>query len=289
MVVHSCWGSVSVFFRSQIHPKIKGLTLSWNKTVCFNHVKNLSLHRMHERKGDGKRRAGKERGEKDLRRKDERREYGEDKHSVCLCEYVSQSLSHIRLYVTLWTIALQAPLSVEISCKNTGVGSQSILQEIFPTQGSNSGLLHCRQILYRLSHQGSQINILSLSYYMKLLWSEIFSSYPSPTKSKPGSSHCCFSSVDDHRHFSVFSDSIVTEIYPSPSCSTLKLFRTSHHLQLHLLLPYLLNETAPLHLKNFSLLRLSTSYALHCARTQRCWNLYHNIIIIDFLWVRMIP
>ena len=39
--------------------------------------------------------------------------------------------------------------------KNTGVGSHSLLQEIFPTQGSNPVLLHCRQILYHLSHQGS--------------------------------------------------------------------------------------------------------------------------------------
>ena len=39
--------------------------------------------------------------------------------------------------------------------KNTGVGSHSLLQGIFPTQGSNSGLLHCRRILYSLSHQGS--------------------------------------------------------------------------------------------------------------------------------------
>ena len=31
----------------------------------------------------------------------------------------------------------------------------SLLQGIFPTQGSNTGLLHCRQILYPLSHQGS--------------------------------------------------------------------------------------------------------------------------------------
>ena len=34
--------------------------------------------------------------------------------------------------------------------KNSGVGCQAILQEIFPTQGSNSDLQHCRQILYRL-------------------------------------------------------------------------------------------------------------------------------------------
>ena len=39
--------------------------------------------------------------------------------------------------------------------KSTGVGSHSLLQGIFPTQGSNSGLQHCRQILYCLSHQGS--------------------------------------------------------------------------------------------------------------------------------------
>ena len=34
-------------------------------------------------------------------------------------------------------------------------GSHSLLQGIFPSQGSNPGLLHCRQILYQLSHQGS--------------------------------------------------------------------------------------------------------------------------------------
>ena len=39
--------------------------------------------------------------------------------------------------------------------KNTGVGSLSLLQGIFPTQESNWGLLHCRQILYQLSYQGS--------------------------------------------------------------------------------------------------------------------------------------
>ena len=39
--------------------------------------------------------------------------------------------------------------------QNTGVGSLSLLQGIFPTQGSNPGLSHCRQILYQLSHKGS--------------------------------------------------------------------------------------------------------------------------------------
>ena len=39
--------------------------------------------------------------------------------------------------------------------KNTGVGCLTLLQGIFPTQGSNLGLPHCRRIIYRLSHQGS--------------------------------------------------------------------------------------------------------------------------------------
>ena len=43
--------------------------------------------------------------------------------------------------------------------KSTGVGCHFLLQGIFPTQGSNPGLLHCRQTLYHLSHQGSQIFI----------------------------------------------------------------------------------------------------------------------------------
>ena len=38
--------------------------------------------------------------------------------------------------------------------KYTGVGSLSLLPEVFPTQESNPGLLHCRQILYQLSYQG---------------------------------------------------------------------------------------------------------------------------------------
>jgi len=42
------------------------------------------------------------------------------------------------------------------SGQNTGVGRLSLLQGIFPTQGSSPGLPYCRWILYQLSHQGSQ-------------------------------------------------------------------------------------------------------------------------------------
>ena len=39
--------------------------------------------------------------------------------------------------------------------RNTGVACRALFQGIFPTQESNQGLLHCKQILYHLSHQGS--------------------------------------------------------------------------------------------------------------------------------------
>ena len=51
---------------------------------------------------------------------------------------------------TPWTIQ-----SMEFSSQNTGVGSLSLLQWIFPTQKLNRGLLHYKRILYQLSHQGS--------------------------------------------------------------------------------------------------------------------------------------
>ena len=52
--------------------------------------------------------------------------------------------------------------------KNTGVGSHFFLQGIFPTQGWNPGLLHCKQTLYHLSHQGSyKTSILQLKIKLK--------------------------------------------------------------------------------------------------------------------------
>jgi len=46
--------------------------------------------------------------------------------------------------------------------QNTGMGSLSFLQGIFPAQGLNPGLPHCRQILYQLSHQGNPVCLLLL-------------------------------------------------------------------------------------------------------------------------------
>ena len=59
-------------------------------------------------------------------------------------------LSRVRLFTTR---GLYSPWNSP--GQNTGVGSLSLLQGIFPTQGLNPGLPHCTQILYQLSHKGS--------------------------------------------------------------------------------------------------------------------------------------
>ena len=60
-----------------------------------------------------------------------------------------KSLSHFQFFATPRNSPWNSP------GQNTGKGSCSLLQGIFPTQGSNPGLPHCRQMLYQLSHHGS--------------------------------------------------------------------------------------------------------------------------------------
>ena len=62
--------------------------------------------------------------------------------------------SRIRLFATPWTIAYQASLSMGFSRQEYWSELPFILQEIFLTQGLNPGLLHCKQTLYHLSHEG---------------------------------------------------------------------------------------------------------------------------------------
>ena len=69
-----------------------------------------------------------------------------------MCTY---SLGCVQLFVTPWAVAHQDPLSMGILQARKRVDCYALLQGIFPTQGSDPGLLHCRQILYHLSHQGS--------------------------------------------------------------------------------------------------------------------------------------
>ena len=74
---------------------------------------------------------------------------GWNREAVCKnqSEVNWKSLSCVRLSVTPWTHPWSSP------GQNTEVGSLSLLQGIFPTQGSNPGLPHCRRILYWLSHK----------------------------------------------------------------------------------------------------------------------------------------
>ena len=57
---------------------------------------------------------------------------------------------------TLWSVACQAPPCVGFPRQEYWSGLPFLLQGIFPAQGLNPGLLHCRRILYWLSHQGSK-------------------------------------------------------------------------------------------------------------------------------------
>ena len=65
------------------------------------------------------------------------------------------SLKKVSLFGTSRGIAVWNKQAIAKATGNTGSGSLSLLQGIFPTQGSNPGLPHCRQILYQLSHKGS--------------------------------------------------------------------------------------------------------------------------------------
>ena len=133
-----------------------------------------------------------------------------------------KSLSHVRPSATPWTAAFQTPPSMGFSRpeywsgwpfpfpgdlsnpgielrslalqvdslpaeqqgkpKNTGVGSLSLLQGIFPTQELKGGLLHCRWILYQLSHKGSPnknkptVNLPPKVGKLLFLWKEIVTS-----------------------------------------------------------------------------------------------------------------
>ena len=89
------------------------------------------------------------------------------KYVLC-CE--SESVSHSVVSNSLGPHGLK-PIRLlwpwDFPGKNTGVGCHSLLQVILPTQESNPGLLHCRLILYHLSHQGTQISLWRTEKYFK--------------------------------------------------------------------------------------------------------------------------
>ena len=72
-----------------------------------------------------------------------------------------KSESHSVVSNSLQTHRLHSPWNSP--GQSMGVGSLSLLQGIFPTQGSNPGLPHCRRILYQLIHKGSPLKTWVIS------------------------------------------------------------------------------------------------------------------------------
>ena len=77
----------------------------------------------------------------------EKSEWSEFLPLPCVC------LSHVWLFTAPWTIACQAPLSMELSRQEYWSGLPFPSQGDLPNSGIEPGLPHCRQILYHLSHQ----------------------------------------------------------------------------------------------------------------------------------------
>ena len=84
--------------------------------------------------------------------------------------------------------------------KNIGVDCHSLLQGIFPSQGSNLGLLHCRQIFYHLSHQKSPIPTL-LTQIKPKIHSGNEEAYGTCDHQRPEKKGSCIT-VRDQKYFS---------------------------------------------------------------------------------------
>ena len=78
------------------------------------------------------------------------------------CMKVKVKVAQYFVSVSLWLHGLCSPWNSP--GQNMGVGSLSLLQGIFPTQGSNPGLSHCRWILYQVSHTGSPRKLEWVAY-----------------------------------------------------------------------------------------------------------------------------
>ena len=83
-----------------------------------------------------------------------------------------------RSCLTLWPHGLYSPWNSP--GQNTGVSNLSLLQGIFPAQGSNPGLPHCRQILYQLSHSKQGIDNWKITIWRDgCLWPRVNWKFPS--------------------------------------------------------------------------------------------------------------
>ena len=79
-----------------------------------------------------------------------------------------QLLRSVQLCETPWTVAHKVPLSMKFSRQDYFSGLPCPPQGIFLTQGSNSHLLHCRQILYHLNHQTKEAQLCKAANYKEI-------------------------------------------------------------------------------------------------------------------------
>ena len=77
----------------------------------------------------------------------------------CIYKVKVKSLSRVQLFATPCTVLSGSSVHGIFPGNSSGVDCHFLLQGIFPTQGLNLGLPHCRQTLNRLSHQGSPMYI----------------------------------------------------------------------------------------------------------------------------------
>ena len=103
--------------------------------------------------------------------------------------YISMSIPRYMRCAVLCLVAQSCPILCDCNLpgssvhgnspgKNIRVGHHALHQGIFPTQGLNSGLPHCRRILYHLSHQGSPRILKWVAY----LFSKVSSQPRNPTR-----------------------------------------------------------------------------------------------------------
>ena len=89
------------------------------------------------------------------------------------CALLCWVAHHVQLFAHPWPVACQPPLFMGIV--QARGGCHVLFQEIFPTQGWNPGLPHCRQILYWLSPQGRWINLVC-SCRTEVVWGQLHQS-----------------------------------------------------------------------------------------------------------------
>ena len=83
-------------------------------------------------------------------------------YTFMFCLYSVINRLKVEVFDSLWPHGPYSPWNSQ--GQDTGVGSLSLLQGIFPTQGSNPGLPHCRLIFYQLSHKGSPRTLKWVAY-----------------------------------------------------------------------------------------------------------------------------